>query len=169
MSLKFKLFRNVGSRSDLQSGLRIWSFHASNQMRSLKSSDCSLPDLSVPAFDNDSPRPIPAPIQIQKFSSHYKYASASGPLAAKTGALWGSVRLTGWHAKCSLPATQCEKNAVRPKFSFFASYNLDIQCILCIIVNNEADCGVIGGQYWGARAGYRCPQPSPCHSHYLAT
>ena len=71
-----------------------------------------------------------------------------GPLLVKTGALWQGIRAD--RAKCWLPGTQCEKNAVRAKFSFFACYNLDIECILCIIVNNAASLGASIGQDTGA-------------------
>ena len=92
-----------------------------------------------------SPRPNSAPIQIQNI---LHTTNMPGPLLVKTGALWQGIRAD--RAKCWLPGTQCEKNAVRAKFSFFACYNLDIECILCIIVNNAASSGASIGQDTGA-------------------
>ena len=106
--------------------------------------------------------PRPAPIQIQNIL-HTTNMPLPGPLLVKTGALWQGDRAD--RAKCWLPGTQCEKNAVQAKFSFFASYNLDIQSILCIIVNNEAGWGVIRGQYLQDTGALILI--SPGHSSYL--
>ena len=106
-----------------------------------------------------SPRPNSAPIQIQNILH-----TTNIPLPSLVPSWWRQAHCDrADKAKCWLPGTQCEKNAVQAKFSFFASYNLDIQSILCIIVNNEAGWGVIRGQYLQDTGALI----SPGHSSYL--